>query len=151
MKGPGKGKYCIVPVYIFCVFLFQLAGTAVFALGLWLRLDPKTKGLFEGSESPYVFYAGKSLIEAKFKQALQFYDLPNTNICMCVCRCIHPDSSWSPDDGGGFSRMLWGYPGVTLYAGTGSYHYFIQPKIHLCGFTAISKVLTVFYSNNTSF
>ncbi|KAI3371364.1 hypothetical protein L3Q82_023964, partial [Scortum barcoo] len=39
-------------------FVFQLAGTAVFAIGLWLRLDPKTKGLFEGADSPYVFYTG---------------------------------------------------------------------------------------------
>lgn len=37
----------------------QLAGTAVFAIGLWLRLDPKTKGLFEGPDAPYVFYTGK--------------------------------------------------------------------------------------------
>lgn len=44
-----------------CVFVFQLAGTSVFAIGLWLRLDPKTKGLFEGSDSPYVFYTGKML------------------------------------------------------------------------------------------
>lgn len=41
------------------LLLLQLAGTAVFAIGLWLRLDPKTKGLFEGPEAPYVFYTGK--------------------------------------------------------------------------------------------
>lgn len=38
--------------------VFWLAGTAVFAIGLWLRLDPKTKGLFEGDDAPYVFYTG---------------------------------------------------------------------------------------------
>lgn len=38
--------------------MFQLAGTAVFAIGLWLRLDPKTKGLFEEADSPFVFYTG---------------------------------------------------------------------------------------------
>lgn len=43
------------------LFLLQLAGTAVFAIGLWLRLDPKTKGLFEGPDAPYVFYTGKTL------------------------------------------------------------------------------------------
>lgn len=41
------------------LLLLQLAGTAVFAIGLWLRLDPKTKGLFEGPDAPYVFYTGK--------------------------------------------------------------------------------------------
>lgn len=46
-------------------------------------------------------------------------------LCICVCRCIHPDRSWSTDDGGGLSGMLWGYPGVPLYAGTGSYHFFV--------------------------
>ncbi|KAM3609833.1 uncharacterized protein V6R79_020938 [Siganus canaliculatus] len=44
-------------MFIFNLF-FWLAGTAVFALGLWLRLDPKTKGLFEGPDSPSVFYTG---------------------------------------------------------------------------------------------
>ncbi|AWP08517.1 Tetraspanin isoform 3 [Scophthalmus maximus] len=46
--------------YLIFVFngFFWLAGTAVIAIGLWLRLDPKTKGLFEGSDSPYVFYTG---------------------------------------------------------------------------------------------
>lgn len=39
----------------------QLAGTAALAIGLWLRLDPKTKGLFEGPDSPYVFYTGEIL------------------------------------------------------------------------------------------
>lgn len=44
---------------LFCVF--QLAGTAVFSIGLWLRFDQKTKGLFEGPDAPYVFYTGKML------------------------------------------------------------------------------------------
>lgn len=42
-----------------------------------------------------------------------------------VCRCVYPDRSWSTDDGGGFSGMLWGHPGVPLYAGTGSYHFYM--------------------------
>lgn len=33
----------------YCIFVFQLAGTAVFAIGLWLRFDSQTKSLFEGS------------------------------------------------------------------------------------------------------
>lgn len=46
--------------YLMFIFnsVFWLAGTAVFSIGLWLRLDPKTKGLFEGADSPYVFYTG---------------------------------------------------------------------------------------------
>lgn len=44
------------------LLLLQLAGTAVFAIGLWLRLDPKTKGLFEGPDAPYVFYTGKTVL-----------------------------------------------------------------------------------------
>ncbi|XP_047452794.1 CD9 molecule a isoform X2 [Mugil cephalus] len=38
--------------------LIGLAGTAVLAVGLWLRLDGKTKGLFEGTDAPYVFCSG---------------------------------------------------------------------------------------------
>jgi len=37
----------------------QLAGTGVLAIGLWLRFDAKTKSLFEGENSPYVFYTGE--------------------------------------------------------------------------------------------
>ncbi|XP_028286737.1 CD9 molecule a isoform X2 [Parambassis ranga] len=44
-------------MFIFNCF-FWLAGTAVFAIGLWLRFDQKTKGLFEGPDAPYVFYTG---------------------------------------------------------------------------------------------
>ncbi|XP_029010490.1 CD9 molecule a isoform X2 [Betta splendens] len=39
-------------------FIYALAGVCVLAVGLWLRLDPKTRVLFEGSGSPYVFYTG---------------------------------------------------------------------------------------------
>uniref|UniRef100_A0A3B5MTU8 Tetraspanin n=1 Tax=Xiphophorus couchianus TaxID=32473 RepID=A0A3B5MTU8_9TELE len=36
----------------------QLAGTAVLAIGLWLKLDSKTNSLFQGEDSPYVLYTG---------------------------------------------------------------------------------------------
>nr|XP_057930591.1 CD9 molecule a isoform X2 [Doryrhamphus excisus] len=52
------GIKCIKYLLFIFNFFFWLAGTAVFAIGLWLRLDSKTKGLFEGSDSPYVFYSG---------------------------------------------------------------------------------------------
>lgn len=46
-----------------CISFFfvklQIAGTGVLAIGLWLRYDPKTKSLFEGENSPYVFYTGQ--------------------------------------------------------------------------------------------
>lgn len=41
-----------------------IAGTAVLAVGLWLRFDPKTKSLFEGENSPYVFYTGVYILIA---------------------------------------------------------------------------------------
>ncbi|XP_030646161.1 CD9 molecule a isoform X1 [Chanos chanos] len=44
--------------------LFWLAGTAVLALGLWLRFDPKTKALFEGGDSPSVFFTGVYILIA---------------------------------------------------------------------------------------
>ncbi|XP_053740673.1 CD9 molecule a isoform X2 [Synchiropus splendidus] len=52
------GIKCVKYLMFIFNFIFWLAGTAVFAIGLWLRLDPKTKGLFEGPEAPYVFYTG---------------------------------------------------------------------------------------------
>lgn len=46
---------------ILSVICVQIAGTGVLAIGLWLRFDPKTKSLFEGENSPYVFYTGQWL------------------------------------------------------------------------------------------
>ena len=41
-------------------------------------------------------------------------------VVVCVCgRCLHPDRSWSSDDGGGFPGLLWSHSGVSLHAGTG--------------------------------
>ncbi|XP_023275652.1 CD9 antigen-like [Seriola lalandi dorsalis] len=40
-------------------FVFWLAGTGVLAVGLWLRFDNRTAGLFEGEDSPTVFFTGK--------------------------------------------------------------------------------------------
>uniref|UniRef100_H2RV56 Tetraspanin n=2 Tax=Takifugu rubripes TaxID=31033 RepID=H2RV56_TAKRU len=58
------GIKCVKYLMFAFNLLFWLAGTAVFAIGLWLRLDPKTKGLFEGPDAPYVFYTGVYLFIA---------------------------------------------------------------------------------------
>uniref|UniRef100_A0A8C6SV59 Tetraspanin n=1 Tax=Neogobius melanostomus TaxID=47308 RepID=A0A8C6SV59_9GOBI len=58
MAALSGGETCIKYLMFAFNLVFWVAGTAVFAIGLWLRLDPKTKGLFEGDDSPYVFYTG---------------------------------------------------------------------------------------------
>uniref|UniRef100_A0A3Q0T721 CD9 molecule a n=1 Tax=Amphilophus citrinellus TaxID=61819 RepID=A0A3Q0T721_AMPCI len=58
MAALSGGETCIKYLMFAFNLVFWLAGTAVLAIGLWLRLDQKTKGLFEGPESPYVFYTG---------------------------------------------------------------------------------------------
>lgn len=58
------GLKCVKYLMFIFNFMFWLAGTAVFAVGLWLRLDPKTKGLFEGPDSPSVFYTGVYILIA---------------------------------------------------------------------------------------
>lgn len=45
---------------MFSFVLIQLAGTGVLAVGLWLRFDSRTAGLFEGEDSPTVFFTGKA-------------------------------------------------------------------------------------------
>uniref|UniRef100_A0A6Q2X756 Tetraspanin n=1 Tax=Esox lucius TaxID=8010 RepID=A0A6Q2X756_ESOLU len=55
------GIKCVKYIMFIFNFFFWLAGTGVLAIGLWLRFDSKTKGLFEGTEgteSPYVFFTG---------------------------------------------------------------------------------------------
>ncbi|XP_029909441.1 CD9 molecule a isoform X2 [Myripristis murdjan] len=52
------GIKCVKYLMFAFNLVFWLAGTAVLAIGLWLRFDSKTKGLFEGADSPYVFYTG---------------------------------------------------------------------------------------------
>ncbi|XP_005729962.1 CD9 molecule a isoform X2 [Pundamilia nyererei] len=60
----GGGIKCVkYLMFIFNLF-FWLAGTAVLAIGLWLRLDQKTKSLFEEPDSSYVFYTGVYILIA---------------------------------------------------------------------------------------
>ncbi|XP_076848983.1 CD9 molecule a isoform X2 [Brachyhypopomus gauderio] len=63
MGLPGS-MTCIKYLMFIFNLLFWLAGTGVFAVGLWLRFDPKTKNLFEGDSSPYVFYTGVYILIA---------------------------------------------------------------------------------------
>ncbi|XP_029289095.1 LOW QUALITY PROTEIN: CD9 molecule a [Cottoperca gobio] len=58
MAALSGGEMCIKYLMFAFNLVFWLAGTAVFSIGLWLRLDSKTKGLFEGTDSPVLFYTG---------------------------------------------------------------------------------------------
>ncbi|KAM4711609.1 CD9 antigen-like isoform 2-T2 [Anableps anableps] len=59
-----KGMECLKYAMFVFNFLFWLAGTAVLAVGLWLRFDSRTKALFEDQESPSVFFTGVYLLTA---------------------------------------------------------------------------------------
>ncbi|CAB1425020.1 unnamed protein product [Pleuronectes platessa] len=64
MAALSGGEMCVKYLMFAFNLVFWLAGTAVFAIGLWLRFDPKTKGLFDGPDSPYVFYTGVYILIA---------------------------------------------------------------------------------------
>ncbi|KAM9480663.1 CD9 molecule a isoform 1-T1 [Clarias gariepinus] len=56
MAALSGGAMCVKYLMFGFNFVFWLAGTGVFAVGLWLRFDPRTKGQFEGDDSPSGFY-----------------------------------------------------------------------------------------------
>lgn len=56
--GVGGGLSCIKYLMFAFNFLFWLAGTGVLAIGLWLRFDKKTEGLFQVENSPSTFLTG---------------------------------------------------------------------------------------------
>ncbi|XP_063073726.1 CD9 antigen-like isoform X2 [Engraulis encrasicolus] len=56
--GVYGGMKCIKYLMFGFNFLFWLAGTAVLAIGLWLRFDKRTEGLFQDTDSPSVFFTG---------------------------------------------------------------------------------------------
>ncbi|KAL2076666.1 hypothetical protein ACEWY4_027737 [Coilia grayii] len=56
------GMKCIKYLMFAFNFLFWLAGTAVLAIGLWLRFDKRTEGLFADEGSPSVFFTGVYLL-----------------------------------------------------------------------------------------
>ncbi|XP_046873612.1 CD9 antigen-like isoform X1 [Hypomesus transpacificus] len=59
-----SGESCIKYVLFVFNFVFWLAGTGVLAVGLWLRFDTKTAGIFEGEDSPSVFFTGVYILIA---------------------------------------------------------------------------------------
>ncbi|XP_026142891.1 CD9 molecule a isoform X1 [Carassius auratus] len=64
MAALTGGEMCVKYLMFVFNFIFWIAGTGVLAVGLWLRFDPKTKSLFEGENSPYVFYTGVYILIA---------------------------------------------------------------------------------------
>ncbi|XP_062403821.1 CD9 molecule a isoform X1 [Sardina pilchardus] len=64
MAALTGGEMCVKYLMFAFNFIFWLAGSAVFAVGLWLRFDAKTKGLFEGEGSPSVFFTGVYILIA---------------------------------------------------------------------------------------
>ncbi|XP_046891044.1 CD9 molecule a isoform X3 [Hypomesus transpacificus] len=64
MAALSGGEMCVKYLMFAFNLIFWLTGTAVLAIGLWLRFDPKTKGLFEGTDSPYVFFTGVYILIA---------------------------------------------------------------------------------------
>ncbi|XP_062373838.1 CD9 molecule b isoform X2 [Sardina pilchardus] len=60
--GVYGGMKCIKYLMFGFNFLFWLAGTAVLAVGLWLRFDKRTEGLFAPTDSPSVFFTGVYLL-----------------------------------------------------------------------------------------
>ncbi|XP_051889971.1 CD9 molecule a [Pristis pectinata] len=52
------GMKCVKYLLFGFNFLFWLAGTAVLAVGLWLRFDASTKDIFEFENQPSTFYTG---------------------------------------------------------------------------------------------
>ncbi|KAJ8392238.1 hypothetical protein AAFF_G00078060 [Aldrovandia affinis] len=58
MAALTGGDKCFKYLLFTFNFIFWLAGTGVFAVGLWLRFDSKTKALFEGEGAPSMFFTG---------------------------------------------------------------------------------------------
>ncbi|XP_061570222.1 CD9 antigen-like isoform X1 [Cololabis saira] len=64
MAALSSWELCVKYSLFIFNFVFWLAGTAVLAVGLWLRFDSRTKGLFEGDDSPSVFFTGVYILIA---------------------------------------------------------------------------------------
>ncbi|XP_065139696.1 CD9 molecule a isoform X1 [Paramisgurnus dabryanus] len=64
MAALTGGETCVKYLMFVFNFIFWIAGTGVLAVGIWLRLDPKTKSFFYYENSPYVFYTGVYILIA---------------------------------------------------------------------------------------
>lgn len=58
------------------LYVLQLAGIAVLAIGLWLRFDSQTKSIFEQENNHSSFYTGKGGETWYFPQLRRFYTNP---------------------------------------------------------------------------
>ncbi|XP_031671234.1 CD9 antigen-like isoform X1 [Oncorhynchus kisutch] len=58
------GETCVKYLLFVFNFVSWLAGTGVLAVGLWLRFDSRTEGLFSGEDSPSVFFTGVYILIA---------------------------------------------------------------------------------------
>uniref|UniRef100_A0A3B4XW30 Tetraspanin n=1 Tax=Seriola lalandi dorsalis TaxID=1841481 RepID=A0A3B4XW30_SERLL len=74
---------CIKYLVFVFNFLFWLAGTGVLAVGLWLRFDNRTAGLFEGEDSPTVFFTGK-IIEIQDLHAASPSSIKAAVLSLCI-------------------------------------------------------------------
>lgn len=53
-------SFCAAAIDVFVSpFVFQLMGSFVLAVGLWLRFDPETVSLLSGSRAPDTFFLGE--------------------------------------------------------------------------------------------
>ncbi|XP_036433345.1 CD9 molecule b isoform X2 [Colossoma macropomum] len=58
MAALTSGEVCIKYLLFVFNFVIWLAGTGVLAVGLWLRFDSRTEGLFQVEGSPTAFFTG---------------------------------------------------------------------------------------------
>uniref|UniRef100_A0AAQ4QVQ5 Tetraspanin n=1 Tax=Gasterosteus aculeatus aculeatus TaxID=481459 RepID=A0AAQ4QVQ5_GASAC len=64
MTALSSWEMCLKYALFVFNFVFWLAGTGVLAVGLWLRFDSRTAGLFDGENSPTVFFTGVYILIA---------------------------------------------------------------------------------------
>ncbi|XP_035003815.1 CD9 antigen isoform X1 [Hippoglossus stenolepis] len=64
MAALSSWEMCVKYALFIFNFVFWLAGSGVLAVGLWLRFDTRTAGLFEGEDSPTVFFTGVYILIA---------------------------------------------------------------------------------------
>ncbi|XP_056878333.1 CD9 antigen-like isoform X1 [Takifugu flavidus] len=64
MTALSSWEVCVKYAIFVFNFFFWLAGTGVLAVGLWLRFDSRTAGLFEQTDSPTVFFTGVYILIA---------------------------------------------------------------------------------------